>query len=120
MKYFVLLAAFGELAPWDDQTPEEQEAAMAGFVAFDEACAAEADLLVGHNIIGFDIEILHEIYPWFDAKGIELCDTLILGEWGNNLDPVSKHGQCCDKCNTEFVIPMRLVYLYTDSDGLYI
>ncbi|MGB5757357.1 MAG: YciI family protein [Acidimicrobiales bacterium] len=42
MKYFVLLAAFGELAPWDDQTPEEQEAAMAGFVAFDEACAAEA------------------------------------------------------------------------------
>ena len=39
---------------------------------------AEADLLVGHNIIGYDIEVLHEIYPWFDAKEIELCDTLIL------------------------------------------
>ena len=49
-----------------------------------------------------------------------LCYTLLLGEWRNNPDPVSKHGQCCDKCNTEFVIPMRLVYLYTDSDGLYI
>jgi len=39
---------------------------------------AEADLLVGHNIIGYDIEVLHEMFPWFDAKGIELCDTLIL------------------------------------------
>lgn len=39
---------------------------------------AEADLLVGHNIIGYDIEVLHEMFPWFTAKEIELCDTLIL------------------------------------------
>lgn len=39
---------------------------------------AEASLLVGHNIISYDIEVIHELYPWFDAKGIELCDTLIL------------------------------------------
>jgi DNA polymerase I-like protein with 3'-5' exonuclease and polymerase domains len=39
---------------------------------------AEADLLVGHNIINYDIEVIHALYPWFDAKGIELCDTLIL------------------------------------------
>jgi hypothetical protein len=49
-----------------------------------------------------------------------LCNTLILGEWGNNPDPVSAYGQCCDSCNREFVIPMRLVYLYTDGDKLYI
>ena len=40
MKYFVLLASFGEMTPWDQQTAEEQEAAMTQFVAFDEACGA--------------------------------------------------------------------------------
>jgi hypothetical protein len=40
MKYFVLLAGFGELQPWDELTAEEQEAQMAKLGAFDEACAA--------------------------------------------------------------------------------
>ena len=40
MKYFVLLAGMGEMAPWDELSPEEQEAGMAKHVAFDEACAA--------------------------------------------------------------------------------
>jgi hypothetical protein len=40
VKYFVLLAGYGEMAPWDELTPEEQEAGMAKHVAFDEACAA--------------------------------------------------------------------------------
>ena len=40
MKYFVLLAGFGELPAWDELTAEEQEAEMAKHVAFDEACAA--------------------------------------------------------------------------------
>jgi hypothetical protein len=40
VKYFVLLAGYGEMPGWDDLTPEEQEAAMAKHVAFDEACAA--------------------------------------------------------------------------------
>ncbi len=40
MKYFVLLASFGELQPWDELTAEEQEAQMAQLGAFDEACAA--------------------------------------------------------------------------------
>ena len=39
MKYFVLLAGYGE-QPWDEMSAEEQEAAMAKHVAFDEACAA--------------------------------------------------------------------------------
>ncbi|MGI8632234.1 MAG: YciI family protein [Solirubrobacterales bacterium] len=42
MKYFVLLAGYGEMAPWDSLTPEEQEAGMAEHVAFDEACAGRS------------------------------------------------------------------------------
>ena len=41
MKFFVLLAGFGELPVWDELTADEQEALMAKHVAFDEACAAE-------------------------------------------------------------------------------
>jgi hypothetical protein len=40
MKYFVLLAGYGELQAWDELTPEEQETQMAQLGAFDEACAA--------------------------------------------------------------------------------
>ena len=40
MKYFVLLAGYGEMPGWDELTPEEQEAGMAKHVEFDEACAA--------------------------------------------------------------------------------
>ncbi len=52
MKYFVLLAGMGELAPWDEMSPEEQEAGMARHVAFDEACASHAgvELLGGEAL----------------------------------------------------------------------
>ena len=42
MKYFVLLASFGELPSWDELTPEEQEAQMVQLGAFGEACAARS------------------------------------------------------------------------------
>ena len=38
---------------------------------------AEADLLVGHNIAGFDIPVLQGIYPFFEPRG-KVLDTLIL------------------------------------------
>jgi len=38
MKYFVLLAGYGETTPWDELTAEEQEAEMAKHGAFAEAC----------------------------------------------------------------------------------
>lgn len=44
MKYFVLLAGYGEMPGWDELTPEEQEAGMAKHVAFDDACAARDDV----------------------------------------------------------------------------
>ena len=36
-----------------------------------------ADVLVGHNIIGFDIPIIRKLYPWFNPSGI-IVDTLLL------------------------------------------
>lgn len=38
---------------------------------------AEADVLVGHNIVGFDIPVIQEIYPFFEFSG-KTYDTLIL------------------------------------------
>lgn len=39
MKYFVLLAGYGEMPGWDEQTEEEQAEGMAKHEAFDVACA---------------------------------------------------------------------------------
>ena len=36
-----------------------------------------ADVLVGHNIIGFDIPVIKRIYPWFNPSGT-IVDTLLL------------------------------------------
>ena len=53
VKYFVLLAGFGEMAPWDELTPDEQEAAMARHLAFDEACAAHPGVeMLGGEALG--------------------------------------------------------------------
>jgi len=46
MKYFVLLAGFGELSSWDELTGEEQEAQMAKLGAFDEACASRPGVVI--------------------------------------------------------------------------
>ena len=46
MRYFVLLAGMGEMAPWDELTAEEQEAGMAKHVAFDEACEARSGVAI--------------------------------------------------------------------------
>jgi DNA polymerase I len=37
----------------------------------------EADVLIGHNIVGFDIPVIQQIYPFFQT-GATLFDTLIL------------------------------------------
>lgn len=38
---------------------------------------AEAEILIGHNIVGFDIPVIQSIYPFFQPKA-RLYDTLIL------------------------------------------
>ena len=51
-----------------------------------------ADVLIGHNIIGFDIPVIKSIYPWFDPSGI-IVDTLLLSRLyhPNLLDIDKKH-----------------------------
>ena len=36
-----------------------------------------ADILIGHNCIGFDIPIIKKLYPWFTPRG-DVLDTLLL------------------------------------------
>ena len=36
-----------------------------------------ADVIIGHNIIGFDIPIIKRLYPWFNPRGT-VIDTLVL------------------------------------------
>ena len=36
-----------------------------------------ADVIVGHNIIGYDLPVLRKIYPWFKYDGTAI-DTLVL------------------------------------------
>jgi DNA polymerase III alpha subunit (gram-positive type) len=37
----------------------------------------EADVIIGHNIIGYDIPVLRKTYSWFDPRG-DVLDTLTL------------------------------------------
>lgn len=41
------------------------------------ALLAEADMIVGHNVIGFDIPAIQKVYPGWKPKGV-VRDTLIL------------------------------------------
>lgn len=54
MKYVVLLMSEGEMTPWDDLSPEEMEAMMGQFGAFDAACAERegVTLLAGEALAG--------------------------------------------------------------------
>ena len=36
-----------------------------------------ADVIVGHNVIGFDLPYIHHLYPWFNPRGT-VIDTLLL------------------------------------------
>ena len=38
---------------------------------------ADADCIVGHNIIGYDIPVIRKFYPWFDTP-TNVVDTLLL------------------------------------------
>jgi hypothetical protein len=45
---------------------------------------------MGHNVIGFDIPVLHKLYPWFVSPGI-VVDTLLLSRlYHSNMIEVDK------------------------------
>ena len=37
----------------------------------------DADCIVGHNIIGYDLPVIEKLHPWFEPSGI-VVDTLLL------------------------------------------
>jgi hypothetical protein len=37
----------------------------------------DADCIIGHNIIGYDIPVIRKLFPWFDCRG-RAVDTLVL------------------------------------------
>lgn len=38
----------------------------------------EADMLVGHNIIDYDLPVIQKVYPWFHYDEAKVQDTLVL------------------------------------------
>jgi hypothetical protein len=54
VKYLVLLIGDGELAPWTEQSEEEQAAVMRRFEAFDAACRERegVEILAGEALAG--------------------------------------------------------------------
>ena len=38
---------------------------------------ADADSVIGHNIIGYDLPVIRKLYGWFDIPGV-VIDTLLL------------------------------------------
>ena len=50
-----------------------------------------ADVLVGHNIIGYDLPLLKRLYPFFNPRGI-IIDTLLLSRlYHPNLFEIDKN-----------------------------
>ena len=41
------------------------------------AKTTDADTIIGHNIIGYDIPVIRKLYPWF-GKPAYVVDTLLL------------------------------------------
>jgi hypothetical protein len=37
----------------------------------------DADRIIGHNIIGYDLPVIKKLFPWFEPRG-EIVDTLLL------------------------------------------
>lgn len=37
-----------------------------------------------------------------------ICGKDITGEFSNNPWPIKDDGECCDKCNYEYVLPKRI------------
>ena len=66
--------------PYGDGTFDiKEDAPMAGNYSITTGLGwlEVADVLVGHNIVGFDIPVIKRIYPWFNPRGI-IVDTLLL------------------------------------------
>jgi hypothetical protein len=51
---------------------------------------ADADCIIGHNIIGYDIPVIRKLYPWFNPPS-NVVDTLLLSRlFHSNMIEVDK------------------------------
>lgn len=48
----------------------------------------ESDLIVGHNVIKYDIPVIQKLYPWFEVDTTKVFDTLVATRliWANIKD----------------------------------
>jgi DNA polymerase I-like protein with 3'-5' exonuclease and polymerase domains len=48
----------------------------------------KADMLIGHNVIGYDIPAIQKLHPWFEVPRNRVVDTLVLSRliWTNLSD----------------------------------
>ena len=53
-----------------------------------------ADVIIGHNIIRYDLEVLRKVYGWVPKESTKLIDTLILSRLNDFTRPTTKgkHG----------------------------
>ena len=50
----------------------------------------DADCIIGHNIIGYDIPVIRKFYPWFNSPAV-IVDTLLLSRlYHSNMIEVDK------------------------------
>jgi DNA polymerase-1 len=68
----------------------------------------QADTIVGHNIIKFDLKAIKKVYPWFNPKG-RILDTMILARLFS--PELKKSDKALRQKNPKF--PGKLVGSYT-------
>ena len=73
---------------WEENPKSTKKYSITTGLSYIEA----ADVIIGHNIIGFDLPFIHQLYPWFNPVGT-IVDTLILSRLyhPNLLDIDKKH-----------------------------
>lgn len=52
----------------------------------------KADVLIGHNVIGYDIPVIQKLHPWFEVPRDRVFDTLVLSRliWSDLSDRDNK------------------------------
>ena len=77
----IYLSELDEILTFNDEpyTKNPKELPMGGSYSITTAISylEVAEVLVGHNILGFDLPIIKKLYPYFNPTGI-IIDTLLL------------------------------------------
>ena len=91
----IYLSELDEILTFNDEpyTKNPKELPMGGSYSITTAISylEVAEVLVGHNILGFDLPIIKKLYPYFNPTGI-IIDTLLLSRlYHPNLFDIDKN-----------------------------